>query len=731
VSAFDRTQADTYAAALWSGREGHAVLAFGRSGHVNDAGRYDHKTWDEVTFAWPTEAGLMLDEIARLLAAEPNADVYVCPLLRTEPKRRKGNAAHSDVVWVDADELGDLTRLDGLGTFVVGSGSNGHGHVYLRLTEDVGLEERAALAKELAARVVKADPKWADNDVLRLPGTVTGKTDPPTSVRFIIPPDNAWRLAPDDARKRLGATPAVSPRLDAVALPAPVREALTTSTGDRSADHQRLVRACYTAGLTSDQTRSVVRSYAPSMEKYGRRVDEETVRSYLKCVDDEQGVKFWIPLSSDNPQPVEQQDASAEDAYRRAIATEAHRLRIQRDAKRIITAEDRPPVRKPEVLTLRERLAKPRPLVRWRIDAWQPADSRVMVAAQFKAGKTTLVANLVRSLVDGDYFLGAHTTTPIDGTAVVLDFEMGEHQLDSWYAAQKIRNDDLVVVIPLRGSAATFDILDAGVRAQWAEMLRSRACRYLIVDCLRPILDALGLDEHREAGRFLTTFDALLAETGISESAVIHHMGHTAERSRGDSRIRDWPDVEWRLVREDDDPGSPRYIAAYGRDVDMPEGQLDYAPGDRRLTLTGGTRKDAAVQNALIDVLKLLKDSAEKLSGRQIEEQVEDHSRQAIRGAIKAGINEGSILTEPGPRRSTLHFSAPVRQSAPPVRQRSVSECASASIDGALTAHPVRIDSAPKKTGRPCTICDAPDARAYPAGWRCDAHRPGAERESA
>jgi hypothetical protein len=66
---------------------------------------------------------------------------------------------------------------------------------------------------------------------------------------------------------------------------------------------------------------------------------------------------------------------------------------------------------------------------------------------------------------------------------------------------------------------------------------------------------ALGLDEHREAGRFLVALDTLLADAGIPDAAVIHHMGHVTERSRGDSRIRDWP--EWRLVREDDEPSSP------------------------------------------------------------------------------------------------------------------------------------------------------------------------------
>ena len=52
------------------------------------------------------------------------------------------------------------------------------------------------------------------------------------------------------------------------------------------------------------------------------------------------------------------------------------------------------------------------------------------------------------------------------------------------------------------------------------------------------MLDALGLDEHRDAGRFLTAFDALLVEAGIRDAFVVTHMGHTNERARGDSRLR-------------------------------------------------------------------------------------------------------------------------------------------------------------------------------------------------
>jgi len=117
-----------------------------------------------------------------------------------------------------------------------------------------------------------------------------------------------------------------------------------------------------------------------------------------------------------------------------------------------------------------------------------------------------------------------------------------------------------------------------------------------------------GVDvkEATEAGRFLVAFDELLDEAGIAEAATAHHMGHAGERSRGDSRLRDWPDAEWKLVRgksdgdDETDPAAARYFSAYGRDVDQPEQLLGYDQTTRRLTIAGGSRKDSKGE-ALID----------------------------------------------------------------------------------------------------------------------------------
>jgi hypothetical protein len=127
----------------------------------------------------------------------------------------------------------------------------------------------------------------------------------------------------------------------------------------------------------------------------------------------------------------------------------------------------------------------------------------------------------------------------------------------------------------------------------------------LILDCLRPILDATELKEGNEAGVFLVAFDALLKEAGIAEAGIAHHMGHVGERSRGDSRLRDWPDAEWRLVRHDpDDPASPRYFSAYGRDVDQPEQLVSHDAATEHLTITGGSRKDERAEELIQAVVE-------------------------------------------------------------------------------------------------------------------------------
>jgi AAA domain len=366
------------------------------------------------------------------------------------------------------------------------------------------------------------------------------------------------------------------------------------------------------------------------------------------------------------------------------------RLRVKDAALRAFRAEQAGPVSRPRPTLLSDLLTEPDEPTRYRIDGLLPVDGRVMLSAQYKAGKTTIRDNLVRCLVDGDPFLGAHPVASPEGRVGVLDLEMPREMIKRWLRDQSIREQARVAVAFLRGRVGSFDVLDPVVRREWAALLRDREVSVLIIDCLRPVLDALGLDENTDAGRVLVAFDQLAEQAGARELIVVHHMGHTGERSRGSSRLRDWPDVEWFLVRKDsDDPASARFFSAYGRDVDVRETGLDYDPSSRHLTLAGGSRRDVDAKGVIPDVIDVLTDQP-GLSGRETEQAVIEAtgvSRAVARRAVALAVESKAVDTKPGPRRATLHYvnpaSAPVRRSAPPVRPaQSESQCASAPLKG-------------------------------------------------
>lgn len=358
-----------------------------------------------------------------------------------------------------------------------------------------------------------------------------------------------------------------------------------------------------------------------------------------------------------------------------AIQYRLHRLRVDREARRRLDDEDQPAIVLPPVKTLDDLLGEPDAETAYCIEGLAPAGGRVLTSAQYKAGKTTIVNNLVRSMADKEPFLGRFAVNTPASRIVLIDNELSERTLRRWLRDQNIDNTAAVAdVQSLRGKVGTFNLLDERCRKRWATRLREIGCDYPILDCLRPVLDALGLDENRDVGKFLIAFDALLDEADIPDANVVHHMGHAGERARGDSRLQDWPDAIWRLVRENDQPDSARYFSAFGRDVDVPEGRLDYDHSTRWLTYNNGSRTDAKVDAAQAALIELLAAAALNGAGPMSKSAIEaalegdDHPRNAIRNAISKSVKNTSVSVEDGPRNSKLHRIAnPCEQCGKPV----------------------------------------------------------------
>ena len=272
---------------------------------------------------------------------------------------------------------------------------------------------------------------------------------------------------------------------------------------------------------------------------------------------------------------------------------------------------------------------------------------------------------VIRSLVDGEPFLGHFTVNTTARAVVLVDDEMSDNTLRAWLRAQNIRNTSAVAdVITLRGNVGAFNLLDEHCFAAWVQRLHDVGCDYLIIDCLRPILDALALDEHRDAGRFLVAFDTLLNEAVIRDALLIQHMGHANERARGDSRLQNWPDAIWRLVREDDDPASPRYFTAYGRDVAVAEGRLSFDADTRRMTyaagITSGGQGRRRGHRDHQAARRMRQGRRGRVKRNAIETQLKgDHARDTVRAALKKAVDAPDetrrIGVKKGPRNANLH----------------------------------------------------------------------------
>jgi hypothetical protein len=331
--------------------------------------------------------------------------------------------------------------------------------------------------------------------------------------------------------------------------------------------------------------------------------------------------------------------------------TDAKALRIERareKARQIVRKEQCPPSGIPPFERLDVRLARPKLPEVWRVHSVMQKGHLVVFAAQAKAGKTTSAINLARSLVDGVRLFGNFTVEPVDHL-LVMDFEMAEPsvrcQLDDWYEQAGLQHPEKVTVVPMRGRSSAFNIVDPDIRAEWAARIKETGADFVIWDCLSTVVTALGLDPNTEVQGLLVAFGQLLALAGIREAIVIHHMGHSNERAKGDSGILAWPDALWAIVRGDPDKGgdyNTRFFKAEGRGINIEEQELAFDKGTGLLTVVGGSRANAKLRAAGLAIVEALRDGPKSSGELEIAVDAAGITRAPFRKALVKGTGCGA-----------------------------------------------------------------------------------------
>jgi hypothetical protein len=289
-----------------------------------------------------------------------------------------------------------------------------------------------------------------------------------------------------------------------------------------------------------------------------------------------------------------------------AVLIEVGKLRLRREARRLVEAEDaarefRVP---PYLPTLAAELEVPDEPVTYLVDELFPTGANVLLTAQYKSGKTTLINNLARALVDGEPFLGRYGVADLDGRVGLFNYEVSRSQYRRWLRDTQIRNTEAVAVLNLRGYSLPLHV--PSVEAWVVEWLREHEVAAWVVD---PFARAYIGDENENGavGVFLNQLDIIKEKAGVAHLVMPNHTGRGemeqgAERSRGATRLDDWADVRWILTK---DQTGARYFRASGRDVETEEAALEFEPATRALRITGGDRFTAA-RAAAVDAVRTI-----------------------------------------------------------------------------------------------------------------------------
>src|SRR5699024_406806 len=186
------------------------------------------------------------------------------------------------------------------------------------------------------------------------------------------------------------------------------------------------------------------------LNNLSRHRDESDKRNVSHSESDSSVESGKGPESHDDAELV----AGQPRAFAMDVAREAYRLRTLNAAREIVAKEQQPDVEFPPVINLDDFLAVEDDPIKYVIDQMMPIGAHGIITAQYKAGKTTLIGNLIRSLVDGEPFLDEYSVNR-ESTVTLIDNELDPRTLRRWLRDQGIKNTHRVKLLSLRGKVST------------------------------------------------------------------------------------------------------------------------------------------------------------------------------------------------------------------------------------------------------------------------------------
>lgn len=299
-------------------------------------------------------------------------------------------------------------------------------------------------------------------------------------------------------------------------------------------------------------------------------------------------------------------------------------------------------------VTLAEALSVPRPVEPpQRVERLHSIGYNTTITAKFKTGKTTLIGNLVRALVDGPMFLNEFVVQRPAGRVGLLNYELTDADMLDWLEAQGIKNTERVALLNLRG--VPFSLASEVNQKTLADWCVDMAVEVLILDPHRRAFTGFGSENSNDdVNRFTEVLDEVKKASGVKDLFLSVHTGRMGsemgeEHARGATALDDWADQRWVLTKGDN---GERFLYASGRLPDVPEFRLAYDINTRQLEAEQGSRRTAAGEKWRAPILNAL-ETVEEVNTGDLEKRLCVSGNGKLKRSLDMLLEEGLILCRP------------------------------------------------------------------------------------
>lgn len=629
----DKRAAAQYLDKIYGSRTGYVAVAH--------KGNTEAETWSEQSFPWPSGKA---DILTWADDAEKHGDVFVCPALRTSKhtRKKKDMVGNHRWLWADVDwqavphqRVADVkARIESLATAVYLSGSDQNVHVYVELSDGVEYAQFAKLNTGLKDYLY-ADAKQADNSLLRLPGTrnwkgggagVVVKKAEGTGGNRKQDPNDLWKMrAFRDARviEDVEATEWTFVEMDG--LPRRTKALVGMSPAEAVARYGNRHKAVWAVtgelgkrGMGPDEIHSLMDKFPAALDKMSeengydvhrdvdKRLAYDRATAMLSHEEMEEVEEEAFDLASEEDDTAEYEARVTRLALAEMERSEARRRARTMEAERAWSA---PP--DDTSSSLSDLLRHPPAPTQYLIDGLCSAQGFVVLAGQYKTGKTALMVNtLLTSLSSGKPFLDRQVHVP-DGGAVCghWNFEMSPLDLiDKYMRKAGYENPDNVHIANWQGYGV--NLLTEQGKALAVEWLTTRAVKVWTIDSWTALCRMCGVDSNEGAavGRILQVLSEIKREADVD---VVFMLAHIARGSRdtenpgtkGAVELDAFVDTRWTMT---EDASRVRFLASEGRGTAMSPISLVFDEDTGRSTAGAAGKVNAATEGWIQEVAKIV-----------------------------------------------------------------------------------------------------------------------------